>query len=563
MRNSEKPDDTGRGPTDPSRFGDRAFDGPGFDGPGFDGPGFDGPSFDGPRFDGPGFEPPPDYSLFDDPRFEAPPEYDTMPDPSTLNPYVRRQMLLAQFLDDAEVSDRQVAVAAAKRARSVDELRKVSVVVAAEEEAEDATKPSELRANREQEAGWSIQNRAKSELSTELAMAYTLSKSAARTLIEESQTLVGDLPLTLEALEEGLIRYEHARLVAHTAWGLPKAARPAFEREVLPWAKVLILSAFKTKLLAAREELHTEPMQERHERASASRSMTFDPGEDGTGYLTIHNSNEVLAGVFHRATDIALHTFAGDPRTLAQRRADVATELLAKGDLCAAVDEAGGGETEGLARLGHGIVARVHIEIPVLTLLGIEDTPATLDGRIPIDPVTARKLVADAPGFYRVLTDPITASVVAFDDKFRYLPKSLRRAVELVDGTCTAPWCNASAHESDGHHPDEWAQSHDTSLANSALLCRPDHRLVHNTRWTMVKLPDGDKQWVSPCGRVKRVAPLRRLSPAFVEAMKPESDDQVTNGPVTNGPTLDGLTLDGPKPDTWSTPEQSEEDMPF
>ena len=192
MRNSEKPDDTGRGPTDPSRFGDRAFDGPGFDGPGFD-----GPSFDGPRFDGPGFEPPPDYSLFDDPRFEAPPEYDTMPDPSTLNPYVRRQMLLAQFLDDAEVSDRQVAVAAAKRARSVDELRKVSVAVAAEEEAEDATKPSELRANREQEAGWSIQNRAKSELSTELAMAYTLSKSAARTLIEESQTLVGDLPLTL------------------------------------------------------------------------------------------------------------------------------------------------------------------------------------------------------------------------------------------------------------------------------------------------------------------------------------------------------------------------------
>jgi len=500
---------------------------------------------------------------FDDPAFERPPEYDdTMPDPSTLTPYVRRQMMLGRFLDDAEIVDRQLAIAAARRARSVDELREVSVANAAEEEADDATKPPELRANRGQEAGWSIQNRAKSELTTELAMAYTISKNAARTLIEESQTLVGDLPLTLEALGDGLIRYEHAKLIAHTAWALPKEARSAFEQQVLPWAKTLIISAFKTKLLKAREELHSESMQERHERASASRSVTLEPGEDGSGYLTIRDTNEVLAAIFHRVTDVAMTTFAGDPRTLAQRRADVSTELLLKGDLCAAVDEAqaaaadgsagagaGAGadtETGGLKRLGHGVVAQVHVEIPVLTLLGLDDAPATLDGRIPIDPVTARRLVADAPGFYRLLTDPITGSVVAFDDKFRYLPKSLRRAVQLVDGTCTAPWCDASAEESDGHHPDEWAESHDTSLANSALLCRPDHRLAHNTRWTMVKLANGDKQWVSPCGRVKRVAPLRRLSPAFVEAMTPDA-------PVAPDA----------KQDDWNRPADPGEVMPF
>jgi hypothetical protein len=506
--------------------------------------------------DDPSFEPPPDPlfelspddrafvdRLFGDASFRVQPGHDIAPDTTTVTPYVRRQMLLGRFLDDAEVSDQRVAVAAAQRARSIDELREVSAAIAAEEQAEDATKPPELRANRGQESGWSIQNRAKTELTTELAMAYTLSKSAARTLIEESQTLVVDLPLTLEALGDGLIRYEHARLIAHTAWGLPKETRSAFEREVLPWAKVLILSAFKTKLVKAREDVHAESMQERHERASASRSVTLEPGEDGVGYLTIRDCNEVLSAIYNRATEIALPTFAGDPRTLAQRRTDVVTNILLKGDLCAAVGDAAAAGSESPAGLGHGIVAKVHVEIPVLTLLGIEDTPATLEGRIPIDPAAARRLVADAPGFYRLLTDPITGSVVAFDDKFRYLPKSLRRAVELVDGNCTAPWCHATATESDGHHPDEWAESHDTSLANSALLCKPDHRLVHNTRWTMVKLANGDKQWVSPCGRVKRVAPLRRLSPAFVEAMKPDPDE--------------------PKHDEWNSPTGSNDAMPF
>jgi len=504
---------------------------------------------------------PPDPAVH--PSFEPPPEHDdVMPDPATLTPYVRRQMLLGRFLDESEVVDRQLAVAAAHRARSIDELRQVSVANALEEESEDATRPPHLRANSGQEAGWSIKNRAKTELAIELATAYNLSKSAARTLIEESATLVADLPLTLEALEDGLVRYEHAKLIAQTAWSLPAEARSAFEAEVLPWAKTLILSAFKTKLLKAREKLDTRSMQQRHEDASARRNVTLEPGEDGVGYLTIRDSNEVVSAIYNRTTDLAIRTFAGDPRTLAQRRTDVLTEIALKGDLCSVVDEAeaaaraggdgtgtgtGTGGTDsatGLKRLGHGIVANVHIEIPVLTLLGLDEQPATLDGRIPIDPATARKLVADAPGFYRLLTDPITGSVVSFDDQFRYLPKSLRRAVQLVDGTCTAPWCDAGPEETDGHHPDEWAESHTTSLANSALLCGPDHRTVHNTRWTMVKLPNGDKQWISPCGRIKRVAPLRRLSPAFVEALRPDPDDSAARS-------------------RWDTPENPDEVMPF
>jgi len=500
---------------------------------------------------------PPDGPL-DDLLVEPPPEYDTRPDPRTLSPHVQRQMLVGRFLDDAEVADRQLAVAAARRARSIDQLRQVSVAIAAEEEAEDRSRPAGLRADRGREAGWSIQNRAKVELSTEVAMAFTLSKAAARHLVEESQILVADLPRTLDALETGMIRYEHARLIATTAWSLPQQARAGFEDDVLPWAQTLIYSAFRSRVIAARERLHTEPMEERHQRAAQYRGVTLEPGEDGVGFLTIRDANEVITAIYNRVTDIARPTFAGDPRTLAQRRADVATEILLKGDLCAVTDDTtdtgnaagnadghngGDGQSVGGRRLGHGIVAQVHIEIPVLTLLGADTAPATLNGTIPIDPATARRLVADAPGFYRLLTDPITGSVIAFDDRFRYLPRSLRRAVQLVDGTCTAPWCDATANESDGHHPTEWARSRDTSLDNSALACGPDHRTIHNTRWTMVKLPTGDKQWISPCGRTKRVAPLRRLSPAFVQAPTPDTPQPVT--------------------DTWDSPDNPDEVMPF
>ena len=479
--------------------------------------------------------PPPDVG---DSEYSEPDRYPGLVNPYSASPYVQRRALFAEFLDEAEITDRQLSVTAAKRARRIDQLRRVAVSIATAESAEDATKPPHLRASHGAESGWSIENRAKTELSTELAMAYNLSKNAARTLLAESETLVADLPLTLDTLGDGAIRYEHARVIASVAWSLPKEARAALEAELVPLAATMVLSAFRARAQKARERLQTATMEERHEKAAAFRSVSVEFGEDGMGYLNLYDSNEVVAAIFNRVTDLALPKVKDDPRKLMQRRADVATEILLKGDLCAAVDDDADPESCDGKRLGHGIVAQVHIEVPVLTLLGADTAPATLEGKVPIDPATARKLVADAPGFFRLLTDPITGSIVAFDDRFRFLPASLRRAVRLVDGKCTSPWCDTLAAETDGHHPDEWQKSHNTSLDNSALLCKPDHRLIHNTRWTMNKLPNGDKQWISPCGRIRRVAPLRRLSPAFVEALRPAKPTNSWNTPADPGEAM-------------------------
>lgn len=627
--------------------------GSGGSGFGSGGSGADGSGADGLRYiprlgaEDPEFEPPAiDYTTksgypADDPEFDDPGEADregflagvagggpSGPDRAASAavaaraqlPAARRSDWLARLLDEAVVADRQAAVLMGARARRIDDLRQASEQSAAAEQAEqDAAAPRTAGARIRRtarpgagsgsgsasgrgsgpgssgESGWSVANRAKAELATELAAVCTLTVGAARHLVEESRTLVHNLPATLNALEEGRIRYEHAKAMADACWSLPVQARAAFEEALLPHAG-LPVPAFRIRVVAARERLHPEPMAARHEKAAQYRGLTVEHGQDGMGWLTLHDSSETVAAIYNRITDIALPADKDDPRTLAQRRADAAAAILLKGDLCSAEmdtgaytdsgtdagddaeDDAATGEGiktgEGAAehaehaehaaagdgpatpgprpaagprqaagqgqearpgqparqgqaagpplgrdgrRLGHGIHAQVHVEVPVLTLLGRDDTPATLDGVIPIDPATARELVGDANGLYRLLTDPVTGSVVSFDDRFRYLPPSLRRAVHLIDGGCTAPWCSNATGRTDGHHPEPWAVSRDTSLHNSALLCPPDHRTAHNTRWTMRRLPNGDKEWISPLGHATRVPPRRRLAPGFVE----------------------------------------------
>ena len=502
-------------------------------------------------------DPPPDPSSWSDPSLWPPDPLTVLPSDladttlldAALSPLERRQALFGLFLDDAEVEDRQVAVAAAARARRVDELRVLSEQIAADEADEERVRRASFGRARRTDSGWTVEHRAQAELATEIAAAFTLTRNTAQALIAESKTLVAGLPLTLDALGAGAMRYEHAKIMAATAADLEPDIRAVFEKELVPLAGRMIVPAFKRRATEVRERLHQQTLDERHQKAVVSRTLAFDPGDNGMGYLTLHAANEDLAGIYNRITEMSLPKAADDPRTLNQRRADVATEILLKGDLCAAdavdgVDVARDGTGTDGKRLGHGVVAQVHIEIPILTLLGKDTTPATLEGSIPIDPAAARALVADAPGFYRLLTDPVTGSIVSFDDRFRHLPPSLRRAVRLIDGKCTGPWCDATAGESHGHHPVEWSDTHDTSLANSALACAPDHRLIHNTRWRMNRLANGDKEWISPCGRRYVIPPQRRLSPAFLEA-----------GTSTGTPD---------EPKNWDSPlPEGDDDMPF
>lgn len=57
---------------------------------------------------------------------------------------------------------------------------------------------------------------------------------------------------------------------------------------------------------------------------------------------------------------------------------------------------------------------------------------------------------------------------------------ALRRALIIRDGGCVFVNCGRPPAWCDAHHVRHWADGGETSLANTGLLCRPHHRLIHD-----------------------------------------------------------------------------------
>jgi hypothetical protein len=72
----------------------------------------------------------------------------------------------------------------------------------------------------------------------------------------------------------------------------------------------------------------------------------------------------------------------------------------------------------------------------------------------------------------------------------RTVPAALRRALVARDGGCRFPRCDRPPEWTDAHHVQSWADGGETTMANTTLLCRVHHRLVHEGGWTVRLDPD-------------------------------------------------------------------------
>ena len=191
-----------------------------------------------------------------------------------------------------------------------------------------------------------------------------------------------------------------------------------------------------------------------------------------------------------------------DTRSLDEIRFDVVADLLLTGHATTVDSDASVPAPE-------AIRAHVQLTIPVLTLLGRSDEPATLAGHGPIALETARRLAAAAPGWDRVLTHPVTGCVLAVD---RYRPTAeQRRLLGARDEHCRFPGCRQPASRCDVDHT--IAREHDgpTDVRNLAHLCRRHHTLKHHSAWRVRQLPGGVLEWTSPTGRMVPDVPARTL----------------------------------------------------
>lgn len=181
-----------------------------------------------------------------------------------------------------------------------------------------------------------------------------------------------------------------------------------------------------------------------------------------------------------------------ETRSMDELRADILADLLLTGTPTA--------HGEGGA-LG-AITAHVQVTVPVLTLAGASDEPALLAGHGPIDPDTARRLAAGAPGWDRVMTHPHTGLPLAVD---RYRPSAeLRRFLRARDEHCRFPGCRQPTWRCDVDHTIDAAYGGATSDGNLAHFCRSHHTLKHASDWRVHQHGGGVLTWTAPTGRTYR-----------------------------------------------------------
>ncbi|MBD1544128.1 DUF222 domain-containing protein [Arthrobacter sp. IA7] len=410
--------------------------------------------------------------------------------------------------------------------------------------------------------GASVQDRTVRQMSVtaEVAGALTVSEGSAARLLVESATLTSDQPLTLASLQAGTISWQHARIVCDETDGLDPAAAAAFEAHFLdpnapgyargcPAGK-LTPARFRAKARYWRERHHPVSIEKRHCKSVKDRRLEYVPDRDGMAWFSAYLPADQAAGIWNRTT-AAARAMQGptETRTLTQLRVDAfATWLLTAGHpVVRAVDGPVDGPVDGavdgvvdgpatesvpadsvpagstragsvpagsgpVADAPSGLVpvgevpsptAQVLVTVPVFSLLGLSDEPATLDGYGPIPPSMARRLVADgATSFLRVLTDPRDGAPLEIGRTSYRLTKPMRQWLRLRDAKCTFPSCNNHSLDNEADHILAWADGGGTGVANLGQPCPKHHRLKHTTAWRPVSATAHESPgWISPAGR--------------------------------------------------------------
>ncbi|MFG6476644.1 DUF222 domain-containing protein [Microbacterium sp. P06] len=373
-------------------------------------------------------------------------------------------------------------------------------------------------------------------IAAELGMATRVNDRTMQGQLGNAEQLARLFPLTVDRLEEGRIDKGHAAAILDAGCVLPDDGdvRAAFERVVLEYASTN--TPMRTRAFARQlaERVHPRTVDERFAEAKERRRITVVELDDGMARLEALLPAIEAFGIHDRLTrgakaikdadtisrreDAQATTDDGggasadhrddsapwfDERTRDQVRADLFVDLLLTG--APAIDPTIGRLPGGIG----AIRAQVQITVPVTTLTGVTSGGGELDGLAPIDSETARRFAGEAPGWDRVMTDPVTGTVLEVD---RYKPlASQQRFLDTRDVRCRCPGCRTPARGCQLDHNDEYQHGGETKLCNLANFCLRHHTMKTETGWTVRQLLGGSLEWTSPLGFTYRDDPPPRV----------------------------------------------------
>jgi len=206
---------------------------------------------------------------------------------------------------------------------------------------------------------------------------------------------------------------------------------------------------------------------------------------DGMAILTIASSVDQVARAEHRLTLAARQQrAAGDPRTVAQLKADLAIDLLT-----GTADATGEGTGEAVPVPAYARPI-INVTVPIQTLLGIADEPATLSGGRVIPAGLARRIAAE-PGaaWYRMLTDP-AGQLLELSTR-SYTPTApIWRQVVAEQTSCYRPNCDRPATGCELDHRVPWPAG-PTSTTNLQPACKADHKAKHAAGFSIEQTESG------------------------------------------------------------------------
>ncbi|MHA7281816.1 DUF222 domain-containing protein [Arthrobacter sp. TMS2-4] len=352
-------------------------------------------------------------------------------------------------------------------------------------------------------------NLADTTTATEIACLLRISERTAHRLVQYSALLVNYHPRTLTALRDGAISWPHATTLLHEYLGLPHPAAARLEEALLPIAADTTVPRLSYRARRLRAQLHPEALEERARTAEQGRRVDFEAADDAMAWLHVHLPATDAAAIDARLTYTArtLQT-STEHRTLPQLRADVLTDLLLSDAGCAAHTDRPGSDTvtaddaiADAAAGGYRVRAHINVTVPVLTLLGVDDAPADLEGYGPVPADIARRLAAHAPSFTRLLTHPETGAVLSVGRSTYSVPSDLKKWLRVRDRTCRHPGCGIPAARCELDHTTPWSRGGPTSHDNLAHLCRRHHMLKSEGIWRYHQPTPGTLVATSPAGR--------------------------------------------------------------
>ncbi|MCM3779496.1 HNH endonuclease signature motif containing protein [Microbacterium hydrocarbonoxydans] len=404
-------------------------------------------------------------------------------------------------------------------------------------------------------------------VAAEFAAALHISDRTVQRRMADAELLVSQFPVLWQAQGDGRVSAAHSRVIIDAGLHLDDADdRGAYTAEMLEWAQTESPNRLARRARRVADRLQRRTIDERHRSAREQRAVWVKDRADGMAELGLLGPAALVHGAYDRITAMAksvareeterttleekpaeagastqkahastqtkdastreadargggrggegdlpsagtVRDAFGVPRgdviepapsrrSLAQIRCDLTLDLVLTGA------PAGHDSADGMLA---AIAGSVSVTVPVQTLMGTSTMSAELDGRIPIDAATARRLAGDASGWDRILTHPIGGRFLAVD---RYRPSAeLKRHLRARDQRCRFPGCGQLPRDCDIDHTQDHALGGSTGAGNLGTLCRRHHSLKHHTPWHVEHLGDGLYAWTSPTGRTYVDAP--------------------------------------------------------